>query len=174
MNKEYTDKLNKIIKDKKLSFYDLEKITGYSSGAIFEMIKGKRSFPKHIIKKLSPVLGISKNELESWIVIDKYPKNIIEKAIESIKTRKDKKSSVFSQNINKLLSENKLSESALAKAIVYDQPSINKMIAGKKAVSKTVVTKLSNFFQIAEEDIEAWILADKYSLKVLELALKII
>jgi transcriptional regulator with XRE-family HTH domain len=168
-----TREFNEKLLAKNLSQRALAKMIDYSDSGLNARILGKYPFSKSIIKKLLPILEVTKNEFESWIVADKYPKKLIEKAIEAIKNREDKKVLVFTQNIDKILKEKNLSRTALAKAIKYDQPSVNNMITGKKSISKTVLTGISGFLEIPEEDLQAWILADKYSLKVLELALKI-
>jgi predicted transcriptional regulator len=172
MNKEVKTKIYNTLKEKNLSLYGLEKSLNYSNGTLYKMIEGERPFPKTIMKKLLPVLEISKNEFESWIITDKYPKNIIKKAVEAVKNRENKKARVFTQNIDKILQEKNMSRTALAKSIKYNQAGINAMIIGKISVSKTVLTRFSKFLEIPEEDLQAWVLADKYSLKVLELALK--
>jgi len=143
----------------------------FPEGALGMMINAKSPFSGKAIKKILPILEISKEEFESWIVADKYSKKLIQKAIEAFKDREDKKFLVLTQNIDKILQEKNMSRTVLAKAIKYDQPSVNKMITGKISVSKTVLTRISEFLEIPAEDLQAWVLADRHSLRILELAL---
>jgi plasmid maintenance system antidote protein VapI len=168
-----TIKIKKLLEKKTISIYSLSKTINYPESPLGRMINGKINFSESVTEKLLPILEISKEEFKSWVIIDKYPKEIIQKAVESIKNKSDNKIPVFTQNIDKILKEKNMSRTALAKAIKYDQPSVNNMITGKKSISKTVLTRISEFLEIPEEDLQAWILADKYSLKVLELALEI-
>jgi plasmid maintenance system antidote protein VapI len=167
-----TIKITKLLEKKSISIYRLSKTINYPESPLGRMINGKINFSESVKEKILPILEISEEEFESWIVADKYQKELIKKAIESAKSKKDKKILVFTQNIDKILKEKNMSRTALAKAIKYDQPSINNMIIGKKSISNTVLTRISEFFEIPKEDLQAWVLADRYSLKILELALK--
>ncbi|HBG49325.1 MAG TPA: hypothetical protein DDW90_07470 [Cyanobacteria bacterium UBA9971] len=167
------NKIRNTLKEKNLSFYDLEKLFDYSRGSLSEMIKGERPFSDKIKEKILPILEVSKEEFESWIIADKYDHKIIEKAIESFKNREDKKILILTQNIDRILKEKTLSRTALSKIIKHSQSGLNRAITGKEPLSKNVAKKLSIALEIPEEDLQAWILADKQLLKVLELALKI-
>jgi plasmid maintenance system antidote protein VapI len=168
------DKIDKFLEKNNLNFLSLTKLMKFSNGALHDMVNNRRPFSEKALKKLLPILEISKQELESWVVADKYQPEVIQKAIEFFKNREDKKIPVFTQNIDKILKEKNMSRTALSKAIKYNQAGVNAMIIGKISISKTVLTKISKFLEIPEEDLQAWVLADKYSLKILELAIKII
>jgi len=173
MNKVLKTKIYNILKEKNLTLYSLEKNLSYSNGTLYKMIEGERPFPENIKKKLLPVLEVSKQEFESWIITDKYNKEIIEKAINAFKNREDKKNPVLTQNIDKILKEKNLSRTALSKIIKHSQSGLNCAITGKEPLSKNVMKKLSTALEISEKDLQAWVLADKYSLNILELALKV-
>lgn len=166
-----TEKINLILKEKKLTAYKLSKLIGVNDSALYQMIGGYISFSPDYKEKILPFLGISEEEFESWIVNDKYSKIIIQKAIESLKIKEDKKKPVFTQNIDNLLKEKKLSRTALSKLIGNSQSGLNRIIIGKEPLSENIAGKLAKFFKLPEEDLQAWVLADKYNLKVLELAL---
>jgi predicted transcriptional regulator len=165
-------KITKILKDKDLSAYKLSKIIDYPESPLGRMINGKISFSDPVKEKLLPILDISKEEFESWIIADKYPKEFIEKALNSFKTRKDKESSVLSQNINALLKEKGLSQTAFGKIIKHSQSSLSCVITGKEPMSKKLMQKISTGLEIPVEYIQIWVLADKYTPQVLESALK--
>jgi plasmid maintenance system antidote protein VapI len=166
------NKILDILKEKNLSQLKLAKIISYDDAALNAMINDKKPFPRSVIEKLLPILEISQEEFESWIVASKYSQELIKKAVEAIKNKPDKKTLVFTQNTDKILSEKSMSRTALSKAIKYSQSALNKMITGKKSISKTVLARISEFLEIPEENLQAWILADKYSLEILKLALK--
>lgn len=170
--KKYTEKIDYILKNKNLSRSNVSTMVGCSRNALNQMIRGDISFSEKIEEKILPILEISKEEFESWIIADKYPKEIIEKAIKSFKTREDKKKSVLSQNINRILKEKNLSQTAFSKIIKHSQSSLNCAITGKEPLSKKLMGKISIGLELSQDDLQAWVLADKYSLKVLELALK--
>jgi transcriptional regulator with XRE-family HTH domain len=172
MNKILQTKINEILKEKNLSLYGLEKILNYSAGGLSQMIKGETPFSKNIKKKLLPVLEVSKEEFESWIVADKYKPEIIKKALDSIKN-KEEKTLILTQNIDKILKEKILSRTALSKLIKHSQSGLNRVITGKEPLSKNVMEKLSIGLEVSKDDLQAWVLADKYSFEILELALKV-
>lgn len=168
-----TIEITKLLEKKAISIYRLSKIINYPESPLGRMINGKINFSESVIEKILPILEISEEEFKSWIIADKYPKELVQKAVETAKNREDNKILVFTQNIDKILSEKNMSRTALAKAIKYDQPSVNNMIIGKKSISRTVLTRISEFLEIQEEDLQAWILADKYSPEILKLTLKV-
>jgi transcriptional regulator with XRE-family HTH domain len=208
MNKVLKTKIYNILREKNLSLRDLEKIIDYSRGGLSQMINGETSFSKSVKGNLLPILEISEEEFESWVVASKYSPELIKKAVESSlqshselvsesQTLKQVQGDkliqgdrlvqgnkchakfisasaqlVFTQNIDKILSEKNMSRTALSKSIKYSQSALNKIIMGKKPVSKTVLTRISELFEIPIKDLQAWVLADKYSLAVLKLALE--
>ncbi|EKE04449.1 MAG: hypothetical protein ACD_20C00076G0001 [uncultured bacterium] len=161
---------DKILKEKSISYYELSKLTGYDVSYLNNIFKGKRPFSKELLKKLLPILEISKEEFESWIITDKYPKEIIERAIRIKKEFPYKRKSVLTVKIDKILEEKDMSRTALAKQINYSQSGLNRMITGKINISKPVLEKVSKALDISQEEISSWILADKHSLQVLEMA----
>jgi plasmid maintenance system antidote protein VapI len=184
-----TKKINEILKFKKLSCNKLSKLVDYKNSSFDEMIKGKRPFPEKIIKKLLPILEVSREEFESWIVADKYPKEVLilaiqiknghssldEESNQTCKTLKqvqgdNKRKSILTTKIDTILQEKDMSRTALAKQIKYSQSSINAMIVGKINMSKSVIERVSNALEIPQIEIQSWIIADKYSLDVLERA----
>ena len=165
------EKILSILKNKNITFYKLSNLVEFDESALNKMIKGKIKISENLIKKLLPILEISKEEFESWIVADKYQPEIIEKAIESIKN-KEEKILILTQNIDKILKEKKLSRTALSKLIKHSQSGLNRVIIGKEPLSRNVMEKISAGLEIPKEDLQSWVLADKSSLKILELALK--
>ena len=167
----FTEKINKILKEKGVSQKKLGELFKKGKSHISHILSGERPFPKKHIEKILPILGVSRDEFNSWIAADEYPKELIEKAVESIKNRKYKRKPVFTQNVDRALDAKYLSRSAFAKIIVYHQPSVNKMINQKISVAPKVIDGLSEVLEIPKDDLQAWILADKYGLTALELAL---
>jgi len=172
------NKIDEILNKKGLSRHKLSQLIEVSDGTLSKMTIGKRPFSKNIKEKILPILEVSEEEFESWTVADKYPKELIKKAIESsFQSHSELNSAsaqlVFTQNIDKILKEKNMSRTALAKSIKYNQPDVNRMIVGKMPISNTVLTRISEFFEIPKEDLQAWVLADRYSLEILEWALKI-
>jgi plasmid maintenance system antidote protein VapI len=168
-----TEKIDNNIKKRNLSRYKISKLLNYKESTLNRIINGKQSFSKALVEKLLPILEVSKEEFESWIIADKYSKEVIYKAIEAFKNRENNKTLVLTQNIDRILKEKNLSQTALSKLIKHSQSALNCALTGKEPLSKNVMKKLSEFFEIQEESLQAWILADKYPLKVLELALKL-
>jgi transcriptional regulator with XRE-family HTH domain len=168
-----TKNIKNIIEQKNLSLKKLAKLIDYSHGALSNLINLKTPFPKTVLEKILPILEVSKQEFESWVVADKYQPEVIQKAIEAFKNREDKKILVLTQNIDKILKEKDMSRTTLSKLIKHSQSGLNRVIIGKEPLSKKVMEKLSTGLEIPEEDLQAWVIADKYSLKILELALKI-
>jgi len=183
--KKIAEKIDFILKNKELSRSNASSIIGCSRNSLNQMIRTKRPFSDKIKEKLLPILEVSREEFESWIIADKYDKKIIEKALESAKwiasshladaPRNDDKNKplILTQNIDKILKEKTLSRTALSKIIKHSQSSLNCAITGKEPLSKNLMKKLSTALEIPEKDLQAWVLADKYPIKILELALKI-
>jgi predicted transcriptional regulator len=166
-------KLDTILKEKRLNRHKLCCLTKIADSTLGDMVSRRTPFSKYVKEKILPILEVSEEEFEIWIVADKYSPEVIQKAIEAFKNKEDKKVPVLTQNINKMLKEKNLSQTALSKLIKHSQSALNCAITGKEPLSENLMKKLSEFFEIPEEDLQAWILVDKYSLKILELALKI-
>ena len=163
-------KIDNILKNKDLSRYKLSKLIKSSEGAFNQMARGDRAFSEKIIQKILPIIEISREEFESWIVADKYPKEIIERAIQIKKEWPYKRKSVFTAKIDKILEEKGMSRTALAKQIIYPQSTLNTIITGKRGMPESVLEKIAEALDISQEEILSWILTDKYSLEILELA----
>ncbi|OGI20984.1 MAG: hypothetical protein A2287_03505 [Candidatus Melainabacteria bacterium RIFOXYA12_FULL_32_12] len=80
-----TRKINEILKRKNLSCHKLSQLVNYKISSFDEMVKGKRPFPGHVIERLLPILEVSQEEFEGWILTDKYSREIIELAIKAKK-----------------------------------------------------------------------------------------
>jgi len=166
------EKLNKILNRKNLTIYQLSKLTNFSESALGLMIKGKCPFLDKAMKKILSVLEISQEEFESWVIADKYPKEVLKLALEAKKNFPYKRKSVLTANIDSILQQKGMSRTAAAKQIDYSQSGLNRMIIGQISMSKTVIERLSKVLDISETEIKSWIVADKYSKKVLELSIK--
>ncbi len=176
-----TKKIEEILLRKGLSKYKLSQMINYKDSNLNRIIYGKQSMTKRTKEKLMPILEVSEEELESWIIADKYHKEVIKKSIfvkknppdaVEIPQQKTKvtKSPILTAKIDKLILEKQLSRTKLSKLIEYDQITLNRMILGAYKMSDTVIERLSEFLEISKDDIKAWVLADKYSLEVLYMA----
>jgi len=164
-------KINKILVEKDLSINKLATLIGEkNSGNLNFMMLGKKSFSRPLIQKLLPILEISKEEFQSWILADKYPKELLELAIQAKKDFPYKRKSILTTKIDAILHHAGMSRTDLSKQVKYSQSGLNSIITGKRSMSKPVLKKLSEALEIPENEILSWILADKYSLRVLELA----
>jgi len=168
-----TEKIENILKNKNLSRYKLNQIINYNESSLNHMINGKRAFTEEAKEKILPVLEISREEFESWILADKYPKEVIKLAIQIKKESKNNDKLILTAKIDEILQNRNMSRTQLSKLAKYDQSSVNKMLTGKESFSKTVLTKLSTALEIPENEIKSWIIADKYPLQILESALNI-
>jgi plasmid maintenance system antidote protein VapI len=165
-----THKINTILENKKLTQYELNKKINYYENKLSNMIRGKEPFPSHIIEKLLPILEVSRDEFESWIVADKYPKEVIQLAIEAKKTKNKDYKLILTAKIDEQLKPRGLSRTAFSKQIKHSQSSFNNAVTGKESLSKNLMVKISTALEIPIEKLQAWAVADKYSLKVLMLA----
>ncbi|OGH96504.1 MAG: hypothetical protein A2104_03950 [Candidatus Melainabacteria bacterium GWF2_32_7] len=165
-------KTDGILENKDISYYKLSKLVDYDDGYLNNIFRGKNPFPKNLIEKLLPILEVSREEFEGWILADKYPKEIIERAIQIKKEFPHKRKSVLTNKIDETLQEKDMSRTALAKQINYSQSSLNQIITGKRGMPKSVLEKISQTLEKSQDEILSWILVDKYSLKILETALK--
>lgn len=159
-----------ILKNKDISFYKLSKLTHYDESYISNIFSGKNPFPEKFVRKLLSILEVPKDDFESWILADKYPKELLERAIQKRKEFQYKRKSVLTFNIDKILEEKEMSRTALSKEIQYSQSGLNAMIIGKINMSKPVIEKISTALEIPQDEIQSWIVADKYKLELLEKA----
>jgi len=166
-------KIDNILKNKGLSRYKLSKLINCTEGALNQMVRGNIAFSEKIILSILPVLEVSREEFESWILADKYSKELIQLAIEAKKTKRKDKKLIITAKIDEILESKGLSRTAFSKQINHSQSSFNNAITGKESLSKNLMTKISTAFEIPIEIIQSWVLADKYPLKTLEKALAI-
>ena len=164
-------KIDNILKNKKISYYKLSKLVDYDESYINNIFKGKNPFPEKLIDKILPILEIKKEDFESWIIADNYTKELLELAVQTRKNFPYKNKSVLTNNIDCLLEKKEVSRTTLSKEINYSQSGLNQIITGRRTMSKSILKKLSEFFEIPQDQILSWIIADKYCLKILEKAL---
>jgi len=165
------NKIDTILKKKNISRYKLNKMINYYESDLNKMIKGQKPFPDHIINQILPILEVSREEFESWILADKYPKEVLELAIKAKKENPPCNTKlILTTQIDQILQVKGLSRTALSKQIKHSQSSLNNAITGKEPLSKNLMNKISAALEISVECLQAWILADKCSLKILELA----
>ncbi len=173
--------IEKILKKKKITIYKASRLINVDDGALYRMVRGRSNFSKKYINKIIPLLEVSREEFESWIIADKYPKEIIKKAI-SVKQNppapveipqqktKETESPILTAQIDELILKKGLSRTKLSKLINYGQGIFNQMIIGKHKISCNVIERLSEVLEISQDEINSWVLADKYSLEFLCMA----
>ena len=166
--KTITTKIYDLLKTKNLSGSKLGKLINVSDGALYSMINGERPFPEDKIQKIAPILEVSTEEIKGWILSDKYPKNILEMAV-NIKheTPQEEGKIILTSKINEILQQKGISRTALSKLINYSQGKLNEMIIGKEPISPLVISKIALVLEVSEDEITSWIVADKYSLEAL-------
>jgi len=165
-------KIDEILKQKKLSRNKLSILIDCTYGALNQMVRGERPFSEKIIEKILPILEVSHEEFDSWILADAYPKEILELAFKhKIEIKKKKKELILTIKIDSILKQRNVSRTTLSKEINHSQSGLNRVITGKEPLSKTVRSKLARAFNISEDEIISWVVADKYSLEVIELAI---
>lgn len=166
------DKTDGILKDKNISYYKLSELVDYDEGYLSKIFNGKNSFPKPLIKKLLPILEVSHEEFESWIVADKYSEKVLKLAIRAKKDFPYKRKSILTAKIDAVLQERNLSRRAFAKQVIdYEQSGFNQMVVGKRNMSPAVLEKTANAFGVDCDVVLSWVVADRYNLPVLERAL---
>ncbi len=165
--------ISKILDRKNLSINKLSNLIGEkNSSNLNQRILGKKSFSKKVLEKLLPILEIPEEEFNIWLIADKYPLEAFELAVKNRKEFPYKRKRLFTTKIDNILKEKDMSRTALAKKIEYGQSTLNKMITGKRNASKSVLQKLSKILEIPQDELLSWIIADKYSLELLEAAIK--
>jgi len=166
------EKINDYLLKNNLSLTQFSKIVNHSQGALSSILNGRDNCPEHVIEKLAPILGVSVEEIKSWILADKYSREILERAVK-IKKEKQSDRLILTTKLDEILKSKQLSRTALSKLIDYSQGGLNEMIIGKEPMSKSVISKISVALDIPENEIKSWIAADKYSTESLEKALKV-
>ncbi len=170
-----TKKINSILKEKSLTAYRLSKLIGVKDSVLYGMIKGDTPFSPKFKEKIIPFLEVSPDEFEGWILAEKYPKKVLERAIQ-LKNKKsvDENKLIFTVKIHKLIEAKNLSITAFSREIKYNQGRLSQVILGNKSVSKILIQKISDFSGISEDEIKSWVVADKYSQEALEAGIKIL
>ena len=170
------EKLNKKIKEKNLSQLKLAKMIDYDDAGLNAMILGKRPISEYVFERIIPILEISADEINSWILADKYSKEVLKLAL---KTKRSSKmdcqpiKKILTMKLDEILQSKNLSRTALSKLTGNSQSGLNRAITGKETLSKKLMKKISTVLEIPENEIQSWVIADKYPLKVLELAVNI-
>jgi len=80
-----TRKIKEYLRQKNISQNELARQLDFPSGAFSSALSGNSPFPNHIIEKIAPILEVTKEEIQGWILADKYPKETIELAIKAKK-----------------------------------------------------------------------------------------
>jgi plasmid maintenance system antidote protein VapI len=169
--KSITINIKRLLETKNLSGSRLGGLINVTDGAIYSMINGERPFPEDKIQKIAHILEVSPEMIKGWILADKYPKNILKMAVavkQEVTPETDK--SILATKVDELLKLKGLSRTGLSKVIVYNQGKLNKMIKGVEPMSPLVTSKIAPILEVSEEEITSWIVADKYSLEALQVA----
>ncbi len=167
------EKINFILNSKNLTKYKVCRLIDCADSTLSEMINGISPFSESVIVKLLPILEVSREEFDSWVIADKYPESLIKQAFDIKKTTKVKrKQLILTLKIDAILEVKDISRTILAKQIKYSQSGLNRMIIGEIGVSKSVLERLTKALEVSQDELSSWILADKYSLKTFEMALK--
>jgi transcriptional regulator with XRE-family HTH domain len=164
------NKTDILLKEKNITYYKLSKLIDYDVSYLCNIFKGKNPFPEKLIEKLLPILEVSKEEFEGWILADKYPKEVLKLVIQAKEAHQNKESLIFTTKIDEILKEKGLSRTALSKLIKHSQSGLNRIIIAKEPLSKTMLEKLSAGLEISKDELLAWKIADKYSLETLKIA----
>lgn len=165
--------IERILKEKNLTIYKVSKEINVKDNALYEMAKGRSKFSEKFIKKLLPILEVSREAFESWIIADKYSKEVLKLAIQAKKDFPYKRKLILTTKIDDILQERGMSRTDLSKVIGYSQSGLNQIITGKRSVSKSVLGKLSVAFELSQDTILSWMVADRHSLAELESALQV-
>ncbi len=164
-------KINEILSKKNLSIYGLSNLIKYPDSPLYKIIKGEIGLSDSVKERLLPVLEVSKEEFESWIIADKYSKETIELAIVNKRGFPYKRKSLFTTKIDELLKEKNMSRTGLSGKIGCSQSGLNRVIINKTPLSENILKKLSMFFEVSENEILSWKAVDKYSIEALQKAL---
>jgi len=79
-----TARIDNILKNINMSRTTLSKKIVYNQSGLNRMITGKINMSKPVLEKVSSILGISQNEILSWILADQYNLQTLETAYSCI------------------------------------------------------------------------------------------
>lgn len=165
--------IDRILAQKKLSRYQLNKLINYYESDLNKMIKSQKAMPEHVIEKIAPILEVSESQIRSWILADKFPKENLELAASIKKETKLKKDQlILTVKIDEILQSKSISRTALSKQIKYSQSGLNRMIIGQESLSQSVKERIAQILEVPVEEITSWVIADKYDIEVIEMAVK--
>jgi len=166
------DKIDTILKEKNLSYYQLSKLINFDESALNKMLKGKISLSENLLDKIAPILEVSPNIIKGWILADKYPKNILEMALKvKQETQPENGKLILTTKIDEKLKSKGISRTGLSTVIGYSQGKLNEMIIGKEPMSPLVISKIAPVLEVSEDEIISWIVADRYSVEALRISL---
>jgi len=80
--------------------------------------------------------------------------------------------SFIKTKIDEKLKIKDLSYYRLGKLLEYHEGALNEMIHGKKSFPNNIIEKLLPILEVSREEFTSWIVADKYSQKIIQLALQ--
>ncbi len=168
------NKIDKILKEKNITYYQLSKLVDFDESALNKMLKSKIALSPNLLEKIAPVLEVSLEEIKGWILADKYPKNVLKRAIEvKQKVQPDAGMLILTAKIDSYLQQKGLSRTALSKVIGYSQGKLNEMIKGVEPISPLVISKIAPVLEVTEDEITSWLVADKYSIDMLRVAVEV-
>jgi len=168
-----TENLKTLLQKKNLSENKLAQAIEYHSGSLNKIINGKEAFPEHIIEKIAPILEVSPEEIKGWILADKYAQNILKRALEvKQEVQPEAGKLILTTKIDSFLQLKAISRTSLSKMVGYSQGKLNEMIIGKEPISPNVISKIAPVLDVSEDEINSWIVADKYSVEALRVAVE--
>jgi len=168
-----TKKIKEFLEEKNISQNNFAISVNLPSGAFSSMLSGDAPFPDDKIQKIAPVLEVSPEEIKGWILADKYPENILKRALEvKQEVKPEAKKLILTIKIDSLLQQRGLSRTALSGLIEYSQGKLNQMIKGDEPISPLVISKIAPVLEVSEDEITSWIVADKHSVEALRVALE--
>lgn len=80
---------------------------------------------------------------------------------------------VITKKLEILFEQKGLTAYSLAKLINYNDSSMSQMLYGRKKIPDNVINSIASILEVSPEQIKGWILANKYSKKVLQRALQL-
>ena len=166
-----TEKIIQTLKEKGFSRHKLSKLIDFNESSLNHMINGNRPFKADVLEKVSEVLEVSPEKIKGWSLADKYNKKALEFALDSKVKRTKPEKIILTLEIDERLKRKELSRTKLSKIISYSQGVLNEMIIGKLPISKTVIQRIAPIIKVSEDEIQAWIVADKYSLEAIKVAI---
>lgn len=167
------EKIDKKLQEKNLSRYKAAKLIGCAESTLNKMARGEKPFSEKVTKKLLPIIEVTEEEFNGWILADKYPENILKRAIKvKQEVKPDAGMLILTAKIDSYLQQKELSRTALSKVIAYSQGKLNEMIIGKEPMSPLVISKIAPALGVPEEEIMSWLVADKYSIDALRMSVE--